>query len=68
MTEVAELRQAAAQLSEADKAELAVFLLGSLDVDVQYVEDEEVLLRREELSSGIVQGLNRNQFNEACGR
>ena len=67
MTEIAQLRETASQLSQSDKAELAVFLLGSLDNTHYWVDDEEVILRRNELDSGKVRGLSRQEFNEACG-
>ena len=68
MTEVARLREAAAGLSNPDKAVLAVFLLGSLDDTHYWITDEEVGKRREELDSGAVKGLSPQEFREACGR
>ncbi len=68
MTEVAEIREAASRLSAPDKAELAAFLLGSLEDTHYWVDDEEVAKRREELDSGEVKGLSPEEFREACGR
>ena len=68
MTEVTQIREAASRLSTPDKAELAVFLLGSLDDTHYWVDDEEVMRRREELDSGEVKGLSPKEFREACGR
>lgn len=68
MTKVAQLREAASDLSGADRAELAAFLLGTLDEAHHWVDDEEVLRRREELDSGAVRGLTLAEFKAACGR
>jgi hypothetical protein len=68
MTKVAQLREAAADLSGPDRAELAAFLLGTLDDAHHWVDDEEVLRRREELDSGKVRGLTLEEFKAACGR
>lgn len=45
-----------------------MFLLGTLDDTHHWVDDEEVLLRREELDSGEVKGLTLEEFKRACGR
>ena len=68
VTKVAQIREAASRLSAPDKAELAVFLLGSLEDTHYWVDDEEVMKRREELDSGEVKGLSPAAFREACGR
>lgn len=68
MTEVAQLREAVSRLSNPDRAELAAFLLGSLEEAHYWVDDGEVLRRREELDSGEVRGLTLEEFREACGR
>jgi hypothetical protein len=68
MTEVAQLREAASHLSTPDRAELAVFLLGTLEDTHHWVEDDEVVRRREELDSGEVKGLSLEEFKRACGR
>lgn len=68
MTKVSQLREAVSQLSLPERAELAAFLLGSLD-DVHHgVSDDEVLKRREEMESGEVQGIRLAEFKTACGR
>ena len=68
MTQVAELRKVVSHLSAPDRAELAAFLLGTLDETHYWVDDEEVSRRREELNSGLVKGLSLQEFKEACGR
>lgn len=68
MTQVAELREVVCGLSAPDRAELAAFLLGTLDETHYWVDDEEVGRRREELDSGVVKGLSLQEFKEACGR
>jgi len=68
MSAVSRVREAAAQLSEPERAELAAFLLGSLEEVHHWVEDEEVLRRRDELESGEVKGLTLAEFRRACGR
>jgi len=68
MPQVSEVREAAAQLSMEERAELAVFLLEGLDDEPHEVSDEEVLRRRDELASGAVTGLSREEFRKACGR
>jgi hypothetical protein len=68
MSQVSEIRQAASTLSAEERAELAVFLLEGLDADPHCVSDEEVLRRRDELASGTVTGLSRDEFRKACGR
>lgn len=68
MTKIAQIREAASELSAPEKAELAVFLLGSLEDTHYWIDDEEVMKRSEELDSGRVQGLSPAEFREACGR
>ena len=68
MTKAMQLRQAATELSPSDRAELAVFLLDSIDNTHHWVEDDEVIKRRDELNSGEVLGLSREEFNRQCGR
>ena len=67
MTQIAQVRKAAEELSTPEKAELAAFLLGTLDSVHYWVEDEEVLRRSEELDSGTVKPFTREEFNRACG-
>lgn len=68
MIQVAELCEVVCHLSAPDRAELAVFLLGTLDETHYWVDDEEVSRRRDELTSGQVKGLSLEEFKTACGR
>lgn len=68
MTKVAEIREAASHLPTSDRAELAAFLLDSLEEPPHWVSDDEVLRRRKELDSGEVTGLSLAEFRSACGR
>jgi hypothetical protein len=68
MKDIAQLREAATNLSTAHRAELAVYLLGTLENTHHWVDDEEVIRRRDELDSGEVKALSREEFNQACGR
>lgn len=68
MSQIAQLREAASQLSSPERAELAAFLLGGLDEPGHRVEDEEVMRRRDELESGVIKGLTLAEFRKECGR
>jgi len=68
MTQVAELLKEASKLDLPDRAELVSSLLEDLDPQPHYVSDEEVFERLEELKSGKVQGLSKEEFWKACGR
>lgn len=68
MMEALQIRQEASQLPASERAELAAFLLSSLDEPHHWVEDEEVAQRTEELNSGEVRGLSLAEFRTACGR
>jgi hypothetical protein len=68
MSQVSEVRDAAARLSTEDRAELAVFLLEGLDDTPHHVSDDEAIRRRDELASGAITGLSRDEFRKACGR
>ncbi len=68
MTEVGQIREAAAQLPERDRAELAVFLIEGLDATPCCVDDEEVERRRAELESGQISGLTVDEFKRSCER
>lgn len=68
MSEIGQLREAVSRLSPPDRAELAAFILGSLDEGHHWVDDEEVMRRIDELDSGEVKGLTLSQFREDCGR
>ncbi|MGJ8695476.1 MAG: addiction module protein [Verrucomicrobiaceae bacterium] len=67
MTQISELRRAATELSTSERAELAEFLLGTLDEAHCVVDDAEVVRRSEELDSGVVRGLPREEFTRGCG-
>lgn len=68
MTALAKIRESVGSLSKPERAELAVFLLGSLEDTHYWVDDEEVARRSAELDSGEVQGLSREEFRKHCGR
>jgi hypothetical protein len=68
MRQVAELLKEASMLDLPDRAELVSSLLEDLDPQPHYVSDEEVFERLEELKSGKVQGLSKEEFWKACGR
>jgi len=68
MTQVAELLKEASKLDLPDRAELVSSLLEDLDPQPHYVSDEEVFERLEDLKSGKVQGLSKEEFWKACGR
>ncbi|MFM2199794.1 MAG: putative addiction module component [Verrucomicrobiota bacterium] len=67
MSQILEIRKAAGALSTEERAELAAFLLGSLDEVHHWADDDEASRRSEELDSGKVRGLTREEFNRACG-
>jgi hypothetical protein len=68
MEGIVEIRETAARLSTPERAELAVFLLSSLDDTHHWVDDEEVQRRSQELESGEVQALTQEEFMRAVGR
>jgi hypothetical protein len=68
MTQVTTLLKEAAKLDLRDRAELVSSLLEDLVLDPHCVSDEEVSERLEELKSGKVQGLSKEEFWKACGR
>lgn len=67
MAQIADVRQAAAELSTPERAELAAYLIDTLDSGYHWVEDAEVARRSEELDSGAVKPFTREEFNRACG-
>lgn len=67
MSAITELRNASSELSIPERAELAAFLLGTLEIEHHYVDDDEVRRHSEEMDSGKVQGLTREEFTRACG-
>ena len=62
------LREELSRLPATERAELAEFILESLDEDHHWVDDEEVQKRREDLASGRVKGLTAEEFWAACGQ
>lgn len=66
--ETIRLQEEISRLSIEERAELAEFILESLDEDHPWVDDEEVQKRREDLASGRVKGLTAEEFWKACGR
>jgi hypothetical protein len=68
MTQVEALLKEASKLDLPDRAELVSSLLEDLDPKPHYVSDEEVMERLEELKSGKVQGLAKEEFWKACRR
>ncbi len=68
MSTVAEIREEAAKLPQSERAELAAFLLDSLESERYWIDDAEVERRRDEMSNGDVQGLSWEQVKADCGR
>jgi Putative addiction module component len=68
MTQVAALLKEASKLDLQDRAELVSSLLEDLDPEPHCVSDEEVSERLEEIRSGKVKGLTKEEFWKACGR
>jgi hypothetical protein len=68
VSNLAEIRESVVSLSKPERAELAVFLLGSLDDAHYWVEDEELENRSAELDSGAVVGVTKEEFKKLCGR
>ena len=50
-----------------ERAEFAAFLLGTLEQPHHWEDDAEVQRRSEELDSGTVKGLTREEFTRQCG-
>ena len=63
-----QIQQAVAQLTDAQRAELAADLIESLPNTHYWVEDAEVDRRCRELESGTVQGLTMEEFRSATRR
>ena len=63
-----EICDSAALLSADERAQLATYLLDSIDHGHHRVSDEEVDRRADELREDRSLGLTRKEFNEACGR
>lgn len=68
MSTFTEIRESVITLSKAERAELAVLLLGSLDNTHYWVDDEEVDNRSAEMDSGTVVGVTKEEFRRLCGR
>ena len=68
MSTLTEIRESVFSLSKPERAELAIFLLGSLDDTHYWVDDDEVDRRSAELDSGAVVGVNKEEFKRLCGR
>jgi putative addiction module component (TIGR02574 family) len=68
MRQVTALLKEALKLNLTERAELVSSLLEDLDPEPHDVSDEEVLERYEELKSGKVKGLTKEEFWKACGR
>lgn len=67
MSKILEVQKEASLLPESERAQLAAFLLNSLDSESRWVDDEEVARRSAKLATGAVKGLTREEFNQACG-
>jgi hypothetical protein len=61
-----QIRESVLGLSMPERAELAVFLLGSLDEAHYWIRDEEVTNRSAELDSGAVVGVTKEEFKRLC--
>ena len=68
MSTVAEIRDEAAKLPQSERAELAAFLLDSLEIQSHRIDDAEVERRSNEMKNGDVQGLSWEQVKADCGR
>ena len=68
MATVSEIRDEAAKLPQSERAELAVFLLDSLEIERYWIDDADVERRSNEMRSGDVQGLSWEQVKAGCGR
>ena len=68
MNTFTKIRESVVGLSQPERAELAVLLLGSLDDTHYWVDDEEVDDRSAEMDSGAVVGVTREEFRKLCGR
>lgn len=68
MNTFTEIRESVVGLSKPERAELAIFLLGSLDDTHYWVDDEEVDQRSAEMDSGAVVGVTKEEFRKLCGR
>lgn len=68
MPQVVELLKEASKLDRTERVELVSSLLEDLDQAPHWVSDEEAIQRLDDLKSGKVQGLSKDEFWKACGR
>ena len=68
MSAFTQIRESVVSLSEPERAELAVLLLGSLEDTHYWVDDEEVTIRSAEYDTGEVVGVSKEEFRKLCGR
>ena len=68
MVQISQVRDAASNLSSPERAELAVYLLSSLEDTHYWVDDAEVAKRSAKLDSGEVEGVSREEFRRLAGR
>lgn len=68
MSTVAEIREEAAKLPLGERAELAAFLLDSLEIEHHWVDGADVGRRSKEMSNGDLQSLSWEQVKTDCGR
>lgn len=68
MSTFTQIRESVVGLSNPERAELAVLLLGSLDDTHYWIDDEEVENRSAEMDSGEVVGVSKEEFRKLCGR
>jgi hypothetical protein len=64
---VAEIQKEVASLPEKERAELAAFILDTLEDECPQVSDADALRRRDELLNGQVTGMTRAEFAIKCG-
>jgi hypothetical protein len=64
---VAELQKEVASLPERERAELAAFILDTLEGECPEVSDSAALRRRDELLNGQVTGMTRAESAIECG-
>ena len=64
---VAEIQREVVSLPERQRADLAVFILDTLEIEHHKVSDEEAVRRRDEVLNGEVHPMTRTEFAAACG-
>ena len=65
---VADIQKEVASLPEKERAELAAFILDTLEDECHQVSDADALRRRDELLNGQVTGMTRAEFAMKCGQ